>query len=72
VNLDFFADQAVLKRKGRTIPRDESKSMASAVESGISHKAGSLFFVMKKVRMQSSHPISRTAQVSHEMIMKKI
>jgi hypothetical protein len=72
VNLDFLADQAVLKRSGRTIPRDESKSMASAVESGISHKAGSLFLEMKNVRMQSSQPISRMAHVSHEMIMKKI
>ncbi|CAB4781828.1 unannotated protein [freshwater metagenome] len=51
--------------------------MASAVESGISQSVSSLnlspsFLVMKKVKMQSSQPISRTAHVSHEMIMKKI
>jgi len=55
-------------------PREESRSMASAVESGISRciSPRSLLLDIKKVRMQSSHPISLTAQVSHEMIMEKI
>ena len=68
----FYAHPAELKRKGRTIPRDESRSIASAVESGISQiwAIGSFFGVdSKKVRTQSLQPISRTAQESQVIIM---
>ena len=68
----FYAQLAELKRNGRTIPRDESRSIASAVESGISQiwAIGSFFGVeSRKVSTQSLQPISRTAQESQVIIM---
>jgi hypothetical protein len=68
----FYAHPAELKRNGRTIPREESRSIACAVESGISQiwAVGSFFgTASKKVSTQSLQPISRTAQESQVIIM---